>query len=197
MMTYHARIREIQRNLVMGQADRETCFSKFEQILHEYGLLPVEEELDRTITNENFLNLLNMALAHNDVRSNRDPEKSNDIPTQGALLDSPLMNVDDGYRLTDSILHRCPVCHKQIPQGTGLYNRVQLREKEPPVPIDPPRCHACMMKWAEDYVMKSGIRSSIQRDVSFSLDTSAVSDFDKSETDFFAKYEEQMRDFKP
>lgn len=169
-MSYHSRIREIQSAFVMGYQDRETCISLFEELLHEYGLLPKEEQLDRTITNENFLSLLKRAKEH---RLNAEPRT----------------DLQKEYRIADAVKQRCPVCQNPTP---GLFDRVARNQEV--IPVDPPRCRECMMKWVTE-------RFDIQRPAlppapSLS-DASPASPMSPSEADFFAEYEKQMREPQP
>jgi hypothetical protein len=200
-MTYFQRIQEIQRNFVAGFLDRESSLALFEDILHEYGLLPKEEVIDRTITNENFLALLALALQHKEPKSNRDPEVSNDPQSQaiekytkdleriGNLTGLNMKNPQ--YRLSDSILQSCPVCKAKV---TGIYNRMVGADNQT-IPVDPPRCKACMMLWIQEK-FGSSQEPKHAEPASVSIDSSTVSTMDASEADFFKDFEEQMKDFK-
>jgi hypothetical protein len=120
MMNYQSRIREIQSAFVMGYHDRETCIRMFEELLHDYKLLPKEEQLDRAITNENFLSLLKTA------------------------KDSSVSNTTAIQRF-NPIKPRCPVCEKEV---KALFNRVQGPDREF-MAVEPPRCQECMMQWVQ------------------------------------------------
>jgi hypothetical protein len=202
-MTYFQRVQEIQRNFVAGFLDRESSLALFEELLHEYGLLPKEEVIDRTITNENFLALLSLALQHKDPKSARDPEISKDpkdlaiekyekygkdLERIGNLMGINMKNPQ--YRISDSIMQNCPVCQAKV---SGIYNRMVGADNQT-VPVDPPRCKACMMKWIQE---KFGSpEPKYVEPASVSVDISTVSPMDAAETDFFKDFEEQMKDFK-
>src|SRR5277367_2277597 len=152
-MTYFQRLQEIHRNFVAGFLDRESSLALFEDVLHEYGLLPKDENIDRTITNENFLALLSLAQRHQDPKSNVDPEISKetaiekygtDLERIGSMLGLNMKNPQ--YRLSDSILQSCPVCKAKV---TGIYNRM-VGANNQTIPVDPPRCKACMMIWIQE-----------------------------------------------
>jgi Pyruvate/2-oxoacid:ferredoxin oxidoreductase delta subunit len=175
--TFHARVAQITANFVTGQADRETSLQLFEQVLHEFGFLPKEETIDRSISNENFLSLLRMAREQKNPASN------------------PVQRLTDQWRavvprLAAQITNRCPVCQQQAPQG--LYSSMQDMDGKV-VPVDPPRCHACMIKWVEKYVEGPSIRKELP---SFSVDESTVKPLDTAETDFFKQMEKDMEGFK-
>src|SRR5277367_978248 len=110
MSTYHTRIRQIMANFVTGNTDRETSLSQFEQVLHEYGFLPKEEMLDRTITNENFLALLKMA------KDQKSMPGAQPIRDQGSVVNQWQQVVP---KLSAIINNRCPVC---MQTATGLYS---------------------------------------------------------------------------
>jgi hypothetical protein len=198
-MTYHQRVREIMSGFVMGHLDRETCITKFEDLMHEYGLLPKEELIDRTISNENFLGLLKMAKEQKDPRSNRDPESSKDMrhaPAMDAIhnLLMPGIPGSDQYRIADSVQQRCPVCQKPC---QGVYNRMNTPDNQV-FPVDPPRCKDCMLKWIQD-TFGTGPHSNIPKapELSFTPDITAASPLRPDEFDFFKQYEQEMEDFKP
>lgn len=216
MMSYHTRIREIMSNFVMGYQDRETCITMFEELLHEYGLLPVEEQLDRTITNENFIALLKMAREHKDPKSNRDPEASKECiacqsgeclehkpdkkKTPGEHFLDSLQQINHliggppaNYSLAETIKQRCPVC---MQPAAGLFNRLQGMNNEV-LPVDPPRCQACMMKWVEER-FGTGAHSKIaQPHPSFTPDGTTPTPLSPTEFEFFQQYESEMEGFKP
>src|SRR5271170_845411 len=134
MMNYQGRIREIQSAFVMGYQDRETCIKMFEELLHDYELLPKDDQLDRTITNENFLHLLKAAKEHRDMPSQQRP-----IPPFGTI--EALAQVNRPHPIADIVKQRCPVCEKHV---QALFNRVQSMDQQF-ISVDPPRCQACMM----------------------------------------------------
>jgi hypothetical protein len=175
MNNYQGRIREIQSAFVMGYQDRETCFRMFEELLHDYNLLPVGENLDRAITNENFLQMLKLAKDH---RAPQPAQQTQALAKQQEM---------DQYRLANAIKQRCPVCQKP---AQGLYNRMQDLSQQI-VPIDPPRCHACMTKWIEE---RFGTPQSQAAEPApqVAVDHSIVSPMRQDELDFFAQYEKQM-----
>lgn len=183
-MTYSDRIKEIIQNFIMGITDRETCFQKFEDLLHEYTLLPAEESLDRGITNENFLALLKLAQKHT-------PQQPAAQAAQQALDAYQQALTRPHYRISDSILQTCPVCKQKV---NGIYNRMVGAEQQS-IPVDPPRCKACMMKWIEEKF--GGDNKPKPEPLSLSVDTSPASPMDAAETDFFSQYEAEMKDFKP
>lgn len=165
-MSYQSRIREIQSSFVMGYADRETCISLFEQLLHEYGLLPVGEQLDRTITNENFLNLLRAAKDHRI-----------DAAPRGDIRQ---------YSIAEAVRQRCPVCQQP---ASGVFDRVQTADQM--IPVDPPRCKECMRKWiAEKF--GTAVPKAAEPPTTVSVDRTPASPMSASEADFFAEYERQM-----
>jgi|SRR5271157_5221557 len=203
--SYNNRVKMIQLNFVKGFIDRETSFTLFEDVLHDYGLLPAEERLDRTITNDNFLSLLRMAAQQRDVKSNRDLEVSppelapgNQNPVKdryriaGDLTDQLINLSKDRYRIADS-LQNCPICKAKC---SGLYNRMQ-GDDNTTVPVDPPRCHACMVKWVEEK-FGLGAHSKIAAPApSVTVDDSFVKPLDQAEIDWFKDLEKQMDGFKP
>jgi hypothetical protein len=199
-MNYHKRVREIMSGFVMGHLDRETCITQFEDLMHEYGLLPKDEQIDRTISNENFLGLLKMAKDQKDPRSNRDPEASKDMrhaPAMDAihnLLTPDVPGADQHYRIAQSVQQRCPVCQKPC---EGVYNRMQTLDHQV-VPVDPPRCKTCMLKWIED-TFGTGPHSNVAKapELSFTPDITAATPLRPDEMDFFQQYEQEMEDFKP
>jgi hypothetical protein len=204
-MNYLDRIREIQRNFTMGFLDRESSLVLFEDLLHEYGLLPVEEQLDRTITNENFLALLRLAQEHRGAKSSRDPEVSKEIepPDPTSIVKAYAKDLDrigdmmglnrDRYRIADSIIQNCPICKAKC---AGLYNRMQSLDNQV-IPVDPPRCQKCMMKWVEEK-FGLGVHSKVaEAPPSASIDDSLVKPLDEAETDFFKLYEKQMEEYPP
>lgn len=197
-MSYHQRVREIMSNFVMGYQDRETCITRFEDLLHEYGFLPKEEQIDRSITNENLLGMMKMAKDQKDPRSNRDPEVSKDMrhaPAMNAIHNLLYSNppAAEHYRIADSILQRCPICHKQV---QGVYNRMATADQQV-VPIDPPRCKDCMLKWIQD-TYGTGPHSNIATPApTFTPDITAATPLRPDEFDFFQQYEQEMDGFKP
>lgn len=167
-MNYQSRIREIQSAFVMGYHDRETCIKMFEELLHDYNLLPKEEQLDRTITNENFLTLLKTA-------------------KDSSTVAAPQPNAIERFKIADSVKQRCPVCEKPV---QALFNRVMGADREF-IPVDPPRCQECMMKWVgEKFGVTPGAKST---EPSFT-DHSPASPLKLNEMDFFAEYEKQMQE---
>jgi len=199
-MTYFERIQEIHRNFVAGFLDRESSFLLFEDLLHEYGLLPKEEQIDRTITNENFLALLQLAQSHKEPRSSSDPEISKD-PQSSAIekYGKDLQRIGDItglnmqnpiYRIADSITQSCPVCKAKV---SGIYNRMVGADNQT-IPVDPPRCKNCMMKWIQEKFGSPDTKHA--EPVSISIDGSKVSQMDAAETDFFKQYEQEMDGFK-
>ncbi len=206
-MTYHQRIREIQRNLVMGHRDKQTCLAEFEALLHEYGLLPDDEKLDTGISDDNLVGLLKLALNHRDPKSNRDPEVSND-PTVRYLQSLKDINqmlgggdlmqpgLPLGADLARAIRRRCPVCQEQVP---GLFNRMQTADSRV-LDIDPPRCEKCMLKWLEKehgYSLRPNDALASAPEPTITRDVSPVGNFSPDESLFFLDLEEQMKDFKP
>jgi hypothetical protein len=186
MMNYQGRIREIQSAFVMGYQDRETCIRMFEELLHDYKLLPAGEQLDRTITNENFLNLLKAAKDHT---VNKQIPNSPQQPASQSLVGAQQAAQ---YRLADSIKQRCPVCQQP---AQALFNRVQSLDQQH-IPVDPPRCQPCMMKWVEE---KFGVTPHVHGKLAetpstVSRDGSPTSPMSPSEADFFAEYERQMQE---
>ena len=200
-MSYQSRIREIQSAFMLGFQDRETCISMFEGLLHEYGLLPVEEQLDRTITNENFLALLKAAKEHRGIHDAQPTDPNQKLEnlkkaeenlrklthwmermSQGAT--------DQRYRIADSVNRQCPVCQKPT---TALFNRVQSLDHQT-VPVDPPRCQPCMLKWVEERFGKPANTAVMPEPAPTTVDGSRVSPLSASETDFFAEYEKQMQE---
>lgn len=180
MSTYHTRIRQIMANFVTGNTDRETSMSQFEQVLHEYGFLPKEDSLDRTITNENFLALLKMA---KDQKNMPGPPK-----LDGSVVDQWQQVVP---KLSAIINNRCPIC---MQQAQGLYNSMQDIDGHM-IPVDPPRCHSCMIKWVEKMMVSKSSATPSEKP-SFSLDESLVKPLDNAELDFFKDLEQQMDGFK-
>lgn len=182
-MSYQSRIRDIQSAFVMGYHDRETCIEMFETLLHEFGFLPPTENLDRRISNENFLVLLKAA---------REGDKTRVQQAQQAQAQSDHSAVNHGmeprppYRLTDSIKQRCPVCQKPI---NALFNRVQSIDMQS-MPVDPPRCQECMMSWVKEHfgLPQDTVLKTNQPD----RDHSPVTTMTPQEVDFFAAYEAQM-----
>lgn len=190
-MSYQSRLREIQSAFVMSYHDRETCIEMLETLLHEFGFLPPAEQLDRTITNENFLALLKAA-------KDGDKDRMQRIDAETKINHEPLSSgaITAQYKIADSVKQRCPVCEKPI---NALFNRVQTLDQHF-VSIDPPRCQECMMKWvqenfgektapgptmAEQYLAQEKAR------MTFS-DLSAASPMKPDELSFFAEYEKQM-----
>jgi hypothetical protein len=209
-VTYHQRIRDIQRNLVMGHQDKQTCLAMFDELLHEYGLLPKEEGIDRSITDDNFLGLLKLALNYRDPKSSRDPlvsreasnyleslKRINDMLDGGSNLAElprdPTTGLPIAADIAGIIKRRCPVCEEQ---ADGLFNRVQTADSQV-LPVDPPRCKECMMKWVEKEVGHSLRPKDSQAEPTVSRDDSAATPLKADEADFFAAFEDQMRDFKP
>jgi hypothetical protein len=196
-MNYFQRLKEIHHNFIAGFLDRESSISLFEDVLHEYGLLPKEEPIDRTITNENFLALLQLAMKHDLPASNRDPEISNETAIEKYSKDlHRLANItglnmrNPEYNLRDAIMQSCPVCKVKV---SGIYNRMVGADNQT-IPVDPPRCKSCMMKWIQE---KFGSQESKKSEpLSVSIDISTVSPMDAAETDFFKSFEEQMDGFK-
>jgi hypothetical protein len=213
-MTYHQRIRDIQRNFVMGHQDRETCLALFDALLHEYGLLPKDEGIDRAITNDNFIGLLKLALNYRDPKSNRDPETTKDPGAN--YLDSlhdinkmlgggtglaeptvptdPFTGIPHAANLAGMITRRCPVCQKTV---SGLFNQIRTADSNV-LPIDPPRCEECMLKWMEKEVGYS-LRpkdSLAEPWPSVTKDDSPVLDLGEGQAEFFAQFEQEMKDFK-
>jgi len=172
MINYQARIREIQSAFVMGYHDRETCIKMFEELLHDYNLLPKEEQLDRTITNENFLTLLKTA-------KDSSVSRITSAPNPGTAIER--------FKIADIVKQRCPICQKGI---NALFNRVQSLDQEF-IPVDPPRCQECMMKWVEE---KFGVKPGGKTVLSNFVDRSGVSPMKPDEMDFFAEYEKQMQE---
>ncbi len=189
---WQARIREIHTSLVLGWQDRETCIEQFEQLLREHGLLPPEESVDRTITNENLIALLKMAKERKDVRPGRDPEAN---PCKDIPMPEGVEPMYDLASLRNTIAGRCPVCKGK---ASGLYNRVRTSPFDRDTPIDPPRCHDCMMKWVQENVTDANVRSAVTPTAPrFSEDDSLVKPLDAAESEFFAPYEKEMEKFKP
>jgi hypothetical protein len=200
-MSYHTRIREIQSAFVMGFQDRETCISLFEGLMHEYGLLPQEEQLDRTITNENFLALLKMAKDHRGIHEeppdHSDPnlKKLDDLRRAEENLkkltrwmeQAAKRGADQQYRIADSVKQHCPVCQKPI---NALFNRVQSLDQQM-IPVDPPRCQDCMTKWVNERFGGMPASAPIHTQ---SADGSPSSPLSPSEFEFFAEYEKQMQE---
>src|SRR5271155_3146545 len=103
MTNYQGRIREIQSAFVMNYHDRETCLRMFEELLHDYDLLPKDKQLDRAVTNESFLSMLKAAKEHRDLP----PQQ----PASQSLVNSATAAQ---YRIADSVKQRCPVCERQV-----------------------------------------------------------------------------------
>jgi hypothetical protein len=171
-------------NFVTGAIDRETSLTMFEQVLHEFGFLPKEELLDRTISNENFLALLKMA---KDQKSLPIPTDTGSITGQGSLVDDWQKAVP---RLAGIINNRCPVCMQRV---QGVYSSMQDFDGRM-VPVDPPRCHSCMIKWVEKMMSQP---TAPAEKPNFSLDESVVKPLDTAELDFFKQMEKDMEGFKP
>lgn len=187
-MTYFQRIQEIKRNFIAGFLDRESSLVLFEDILHEYGLLPKDENIARTITTENFLGLLKLAMERRDPHSARDPMVSDEVIAQSQAIEMVLTR--PSYRLTDSILQSCPVCQAKV---NGVYNRMAGADNQT-IPVDPPRCKACMMLWIEEKFgsLEQKPTKFVPEYLSVSIDVTTVSPMDAAEIDFFKEYERQM-----
>jgi len=170
-------------NFVTGNTDRETSLSQFEQVLHAYGFLPKEESLDRTITNENFLALLKLAKDQKSMPGNQALAKQQDA----SVVDQWQKVVP---KLSAIINNRCPICVQQV---QGLYNSMQDVDGKM-IPVDPPRCHSCMIKWVEKMMNRASVPA---EKPSFTLDESLVKPLDNAELDFFRDLEQQMDGFKP
>src|SRR5271157_7891 len=170
MTNYQTRIREIQSAFVMGYHDRETCIKMFEELLHDYKLLPKEEQLDRTITNETFLTLLKTA---------KDTVHRTTLPNPSLAIER--------FRIADAVKQRCPICEKPV---NALFNRVQGLDQQS-VPVDPPRCQDCMMKWVEEKfgVTPNNPKSGKSAQASLWIDVSPASPLKPDEAVFFAEYE--------
>lgn len=194
-MSYHQRIREIQRNLVMGHRDKQSCLVEFEALLHEYGLLPPDEALDTNITDDNFVGLLKLALNYRDPKSNRDPLVSREqgLLGDGTPGDYMIPSIPEAADIAGIIKRRCPVCEQQVP---GLFNRLQTADSRV-LPIDPPRCEQCMLKWMEKESGYSLRPKGSTSDSSVSKDDSEATPLNPDEAVFFADFEEQMKGFKP
>jgi len=202
-MSYQSRIREIQSAFVMGFQDRETCIIMFESLLHEFGLLPVEEQLDRTISNENFLALLKMAKEHRGTPDAQpiDPsrklenlrEAEENLRKLTHWMERMAQGADQRYRIADSVNRRCPVCQQPI---TALFNRVHSLDHQT-INVDPPRCQSCMLKWVEERYGKPANTAAMPEPLTATVDGSHVSPLSSSETDFFAEYEKQMQEPQP
>lgn len=202
-MSYQSRIREIQSAFVMGFQDRETCITMFESLLHEYGMLPHQEQLDRTISNENFLALLKAAKEHKGVVDAQpaDPSRKLENLRQAKeklrkltrWMERMAQNADDRhYRIADSVNRHCPVCRKPT---KALFNRVQSLDQQT-IPVEPPRCQDCMMKWVEErFGMPS--TTATPTPLAATVDGSPTSPMSSSEADFFAEYEKQMQEPQP
>ncbi len=171
-------------NFVTGNTDRETSMTQFEQVLHEYGFLPKDDSLDRTITNENFLALLKLAKDQKSMPGSQALAKQQD---QGNVVDQWQQVVP---KLANIINNRCPICMQQV---QGLYNSMQDVDGKM-IPVDPPRCHGCMIKWVEKMLTAPTVSS---EKPSFTLDESLVKPLDNAELDFFRDLEQQMDGFKP
>lgn len=193
-MSYQSRIREIQSAFMLGFQNRETCISMFENLLHEYGLLPVEEQLDRTITNENFLKLLKAAKEQRGVHEataagqsiDENLHRAEDNLRKLTQWMERMAHIDQRYRIADSVNRHCPVCQKPTP---ALFNRVQSLDHQT-IPVDPPRCQPCMLKWVEE---RFGTPSKEAAPApAATVDGSPASPLSSSEADFFAEYEKQM-----
>jgi len=196
-MSYQSRVREIQSAFTLGFQDRETCINLFESLLHEYGLLPHEEQLDRSLTNEGFLALLKAARDQRGVRDDppedADPNlrKLDDLRRAEESLKKltrwmeQMANPAPRFRIADSV-RRCPVCQKPT---SALFNRVQSIDQQM-LPVDPPRCQECMTRWVEE--QQSGNALAIRAKPGTTVDGSPASPMSPSETDFFAEYERQM-----
>lgn len=189
---------------MLGFQDRETCISMFESLLHEYGLLPPAEQLDRTITNENFLALLKVAREHRGIH-NAQPTDSSQKVENLRKAEEDLRKLthwmermsqtgnDQRYRIADSVNRHCPVCQQPT---TALFNRVHSLDHET-IPVDPPRCQPCMMKWVEERYGKPANTAAMPEPLAATVDGSHVSPLNSSETDFFAEYEKQMQEPQP
>jgi hypothetical protein len=196
-MSYQSRIREIQSAFTLGFEDRETCISMFETLLHEYGLLPVMNQLDRAITNENFLALLKAAKDHMGVSETPLPisenlkhlelaEAKEELRKFAQWVEKMSRGADQRYRIADSVNHRCPVCQKPT---NSLFNRIRNRDHEE-IPVDPPRCQTCMLKWVQERYGVPATEASAP--LPTTEDGSPVSPLRMDEIDFFAEYERQM-----
>jgi hypothetical protein len=197
-MSYQSRIREIQSAFMLGFQDRDTCISMFESLLHEYGMLPVEEQLDRTITNENFLALLKMAKEHRGIHDAQPTDPSQKLENL-KLAEDNLRKLtrwmermaqggdDRRFRIADSVNRQCPVCRKPT---TALFNRVQSLDHQT-MPVEPPRCQDCMMKWVAE---RFGTPVNTTATPATTVDGSPTSPLSSSEADFFAEYEKQMQE---
>lgn len=200
-MSYQHRIREIMSSFVMGHQDRETCISRFEALMHEYQLLPVTEHIDRTISNENFLAMLKAAKEHKADSHQKDMRHA---PAMDAItrLIFPEHNIipdrpGHHYRIADSVTHHCPVCEKPC---QGVYNSMKTLDQQV-FPVDPPRCHACMVKWIEEKFGTAVVNSSAtvakESHTAFTRDTTEPGSMSPDEFDFFKQYEQEMDGFKP
>lgn len=178
-MNYYARIREIQLNFVMGYQDRETCISLFEVVLHEYGLLPNAEQLDRTISNDTFIALLKRACEYKNPQSSSEPEPKEAV--QQAL-----------HSLANIIKRNCPVCQKP---ATNLFSSVAHGMNN--MTVDPPRCQVCMTKWVEEWTgSRTNSNSSIPETPTLTIDSTSPTQMSPTEFDFFRQYESEMEGFK-
>jgi hypothetical protein len=203
MSEYQSRIREIQSAFVMQFQDRETCITMFENLLHEYGLLRMEEQLDRTITNENFLALLKMAKEHRAALPMSEIEKhlnlddlkqaQENMRKFAQWMEKMARGADQRYRIADSVNRRCPVCQQPT---TALFNRVQSHDHET-IGVDPPRCQPCMLKWIEERFGKPASTAITKREPVVTEDGSPVSPLRADELNFFSEYEKQMQEPQP
>jgi hypothetical protein len=200
-MSYQSRIREIQSAFMLGFQDRDTCITMFEGLLHEYGLLPPEEQIDRTITNENFLALLKAAKEHRGIHDAlpTDPSQKlenlkraeENLKKLTRWMDRMARGADDQrYRIADSVNRRCPVCQQPT---IALFNRVQSLDHHT-VNVDPPRCQPCMMKWVEERFGTPANTVVTPAPRIATVDGSPTSPMSLSEADFFAEYEKQMQE---
>jgi len=200
-MSYQSRIREIQSAFMLGFQDRLTCIQMFEGLLHEYGMLPVEEQLDRTITNENFLALLKAAKEHRGIHDAQptDPnQKLEDLKRAEENLKKltrwmermSQSGNDQRFRIADSVNRHCPVCRQP---AQALFNRVQSLDHQT-IQVEPPRCQPCMMKWVEERFGTPANAVSTPAPLVTTVDGSPTSPLSTSETDFFAEYEKQMQE---
>jgi hypothetical protein len=189
-MSYLSRIRDIQSAFIMGFEDRDACITMFESLLHEYGLLPASEQLDRAITNESFLALLKAAREHKGTGEPQPGAGTDDLrqAQESIRRFTEWMErmADKRYRIADSVNRVCPVCQRPT---TTLFNRVQNRDHET-IGVDPPRCQPCMTKWVQErYGVPAGGEDAPKPSTA---DGSPVSPLRTDEADFFAEYERQM-----
>lgn len=188
MSDFHDEIITIRNFWASGRITKISAIVQFEAVMHHFGLLPEDEEIDPQISDVALVTLMTQAFSLTpeslkNIRAEQANRKYQEQKNQ--VLAQQFGQLDRKAQ------YQCPVCQKWV---DAIYYEIKLTDEdefsttldEPrSVQFKPSRCEKCCQDYLDEYVF--GTKRSYIPDTK-------MAPMSLTEQKFFRQYEEQMKD---